>query len=264
MKKLSYKEFARKIKLIKKPKEDRQDRFQWKADQVEFHPKKIDEKTFEAPIKEPHWADEHHSSSSAPSIPARKQFDAHAKAIEDEHKKHDHSKSISRLTSISMYKGAGHHEINDHLRDITSSPWAKPNEKTPHHIKNMEHVTSHPMTHEMHVYRGIHPEASGFHKLKPGDEFTDHGFTSTSMDHHVAHAFGADDGDDASGKPTHHVMKIHLPKGTLAHHLDAHKGDHAKEQEVVLHHGTRFKVSHHSYDKDTQTHYLHASVVGQK
>jgi hypothetical protein len=270
MKKLSYRAFARKLKLLPKKTKinpDRQSRFAWSDNDVEHHPpkKKVNEKTFEKPVMEPHFGDEWHASNSNTDRDHVNQFKSHAKALEDAHKK---SPRDSVVHSINRYKGNAYVHINNHLRGKPHESWATHEDKDgiPTHVKNLDHATNHPIKHEMHVYRGIDPENSNFHNLKPDHEFTDHGYTSASMDHHIARHFGASDKDhsDDDSEPEHHVMKIHLPKGTKAHHFDAHDNMLASEKEVVLHRGTRFKVSHHSHDPRTNTHYVHVTAVHQE
>jgi hypothetical protein len=251
MKKLSYKQFASKIGLTKKsdkftwsdddvehhPPKDRKDKFSWSDDDVEHHPKKVEEKTFEKP-------EDHHSygNSSDHQHPDHlRQFAAHDRSI----------KGVKR-ESLEHYKGSGYRGINRHLRTGVADAWENPHE-TKKHIKNLDHITSHQTEHPIHVYRGIDHEHSNFHKLKPGDSFTDHGFTSTSHKHGVAKGFTSS---------TEHVMKIHLPKGTKAHHLDHSNGhSNAGEGEILLHRGTKFHVTHHSKDENSGVHYVHVTAV---
>jgi hypothetical protein len=256
MKKLSYKEFKRKIKPIKKP-DNRQERFIWKDTDVEIHKPKINEKTFEKPevdldVHKNHLTRDHTD-----------QFSNHHADIEYEHeqhvKKHGYDDGRSPRVSINHYKENGHETINDRLR---YHPHLLDDDNK-HHIKNLDHVTNHPIEHEMHVFRGIPSIHSKFHDMKPGDEFTDHGYSSTSMKHDTAHGFGEHTTYNAKTRPTktNHVMKIHLPKGTRAHHFDAHSNANSGENEVVLHRGTRFRVSHHSVD-DAGSHTVHVTAIG--
>jgi hypothetical protein len=156
------------------------------------------------------------------------------------------------LNSIRHYKDDGY-EVNKKLR------FKKPlTDSEARHVKHLDRATSFKTTKPMHVYRGVPDHAFDVHSMKPDTEFTDHGFSSTSMDHATAKSFAGHSGS------RRHIFKIHLPEGTKAHHFDAHASDSDHEHEVVLHRGTRFRVSHHSYDKAANVHYIHAHVVHQQ
>jgi hypothetical protein len=277
MTRLTYHQFATKLGLIpkddrkdrftykdgdvehhEKPKEDRSDRFIYKDGDVEHHPKKIDEKTFYEP-------EDHHSFGNSTDHQNKEhldQFRAHAAPIEKAGATRDRytAKKGSKLESIHHYKASGYMPINKHLRGVSNYSKDDPDyhKEILKHIKNLDHVTSHKTTVPMHVFRGIPASKSGFHKMKPGDSFTDHGFTSTTHKRSIADNF------TGSNEDGYHVMKIHLPKGTRAHHFDAHRNTNDQEGEVVLHRGTKFHVSHHSHDPHTNTHYIHVTAESRK
>lgn len=125
------------------------------------------------------------------------------------------------------------------------------------HIHHLDNVTNFRTPEHHTVYRGGLPKDKTHFPI--GHEFTDHGYTSTSFRKDVAHSFA-----------NHHIKKkhvhvIHVPKGSRAHYFDVqgHEANHGntEEHELVLHRGTKFKVTHHS--EDDNTHYIHSRVVKQ-
>lgn len=238
----SFKKFLENLKTPKPEKEDRKDRFKWDIDHIEIHPKKkLDEKTYSHP--------DHDSGAHPEHLPHHDQFKAHGEHINKHHEK-------KHLAAIHRYKEDSS-IVNDHLRS-GKKPHAVQKEIT-HHL---DHVTSHKTTKDMHVYRGADQKHHDWHNLKPGTEFTDHGYTSTTLSHNTASEFGDRKILKHGVHDKHHIFKIHLPAGTKAHHFDHHENESDHEHEVVLHRGTKFKVTHHSTHGNH--HYIHATVVGQR
>lgn len=152
----------------------------------------------------------------------------------------------------------------------------------------MDKITSNPTPRDHTVWRGA-TLRSGIHKLKPGSEFTDHGYTGTSFSRGTARSFAGDHDrspsspDDARPGPFQQadprvpkhfdgaaiVARIHVPAGTRAHYLDVHPDTPHPENELTLHRGTRFRVTGHSLHRDSDlplapsTHVVHMEVVGQ-
>jgi ADP-ribosyltransferase exoenzyme len=245
------------IEVHAPPKKDRSSRFTWKKSDVVVHdPKKrVDEKTYDEPDQEPPDYEDHHSKFNHETRQHLGQFQDHAKAIEDEHAGSEWSEP-SQLKSIRHYKANGFESINSSLRHDHTS--IKHDDSMHEHIKQLDKATSHKTTHDMHVYRGVPKSTHPFANMHPGTEFTDHGYSSTSHEHSTARAFASNswNGDKR------HIFKIHVPAGSMAHHFDAHENDNGHEGEVVLHRGTRFRVTHHS--SDASHHYIHATVVGHE
>lgn len=140
-------------------------------------------------------------------------------------------------------------------------------------VGKLEKVTGIETPRDMHVFRAVYP-SSNIHRLLPGQKFTDHGFTGTSLSHHVAlgftgyghgpivdlkisgvekenQGFGQKSYGDTGAPPELHgvpiVARIHVPAGTKGHYVDV-EGDseHSHEQEFLLHRGTTFQVDRHS------------------
>lgn len=193
-----------------------------------------------------------------------------------------------------MIKAAGSYKswspsFNDHLRgaDPRISEYAsKPHE----HLNDMKAVTSHKTVHPLTVYRGFDHHVP-IHKAEIGDIIHDKGFTGTSLDKSVAHAFSKHEHKEhAAANPrrlkyAHNtapfgssgitdtpkvVAKIHMPAGTKGHHLDIDHGHYhglQEEREFVLHPGTKFKVTGHSKHIDERGfryHFIHMNVHQQE
>lgn len=235
------------------------DRFVWKAGDVEVHPPRalkedtqnLHHGTYEHPHPEPPEYEDHHSRHNKSYKADQEQFEGHGHDIESSHPKSHHS--------ILHYKEDGYETINKGLRGNHAL-----HIHDHEHTKHLDHATSFKTKHDMHVYRGMSHDAHEFHKMKPGSEFTDHGYGSTTGNFGTAHSFAHNGGANFwdKSKPRH-IMKIHVPKGTKAHHFDYHSNDNSHENEVVLHRGTRYRVSHHSHDHENNIHFIHAHVVGQ-
>jgi hypothetical protein len=260
------------------PPQERPNRFSWKLGDLAIHPRKkpkLDEAWFpDSTSEHPHGEPgSYHQPHKEPSIYAdaawskdNPEHSMHSGEIHHSQKRNHvqqfafHAKNIDKnhrdtLKSIQHYKSDGYERINNDLR--------KNRDLHPHdynHVGHLDHATSFKTTHDMHVFRGVHKEALPYHTMHPGTEFTDHGYTSTSLRHGAAMGFG---GGGYSKDNKAHVFKIHVPAGTKAHHFDSHNVENQHENEVVLGRGTRFRVTHHSVDHENRTHYIHATVVGQ-
>ena len=165
------------------------------------------------------------------------EYYAHSKFYNPEgHKLHNNKKlSDHEVNSINEYTRYAHEDINGYHRGL------RPN-AIKHHKENMikhtEHIDSaiakHTTKEDAHVWRGIHGKIIKTLKLNPGDEFHDKGFVSTSFHPAEAKSFSSDN----------HVMRIYLPKGSKALHLNSHKiGWEQKEDEVLLPRNSKFKYN---------------------
>lgn len=134
------------------------------------------------------------------------------------------------------------------------------------HIENMKHVTSHVNPKESTSFRGNNIED----ELKPNTEFTDHGFSGTSLKPDKARTFSYNG----------NLFAIHAPPKAKSYYLDQHKNYQDKEKELTFHPDTHYRVLGHTYNhtvnknKDdnfaddnknkTNVHRLtHLAVVGQ-
>lgn len=164
----------------------------------------------------------------------------------------NHKLDRKHVTALKSYKDKS--DINEPLRKD------KPLYSDEHsHAQYMDHVTSFKLKKPLTVYRGVYGKNSANAKQfqKKGHEFTDHGYTSTSLKPHVATQFTA-----IKPNKKHNIFAIHLKPGNKGYHLDRHRNSNESEHEVLLHRGTRFKVTHHS--EDEYHHITHLSVVSQE
>lgn len=133
--------------------------------------------------------------------------------------------------------------------------------------RGLDKITSHRTSQDYTVFRGIHtnkdihglvPVIKGkptrFHDMKPGQEFTDHGYTGASLSPTRAQGFSHNSKD---------VFRIHVPKGSMAHYFDAHSNSHAHEKEMVLHRGSRFRVKGHTQGENGE-HIIDLHLVRQR
>ena len=206
----------------------------------------------------------------------------------------EHLNQVAHKDSFTpdMTKAAGAYKswspsFNDHLRGVDprrSDYAANPHER----LDDMKAVTSRKTIHPFTAYRGF-DHAVPIHKAEVGDVIHDKGFTGTSLDKSVAHAFSKhkledhsttfkhlkyphDSGPWGAGGDTDPkiVAKINIPAGTKGHHLDIDHGHYhglEKEREFVLHPGTKFKVTGHSKHIDERGfryHFIHMDVHHQE
>jgi hypothetical protein len=182
----------------------------------------------------------------------------------EHHEKHFHSLKPEHHDSIKEYKASGHSPINSHLRHRGQSHADE--EYAKKHIAHLDHVTNHPLSHAKTVYRGFGKD-SNIHKHPEGTLLKDKGYTSTSHQPGMTKGFASHHVEKTEDGHTHHhhyIAKIHLPKGTKAHHLDTKSATHRfkDESEVLLHRGTTFNVGHTTtnsshFEKDKLHHHWH-------
>jgi hypothetical protein len=191
----------------------------------------------------------------------------HAKSFTDRHKE-----------IIGEYK-RGSSYYNNYLRHKGNDPESYHRAYTANNMDpagdraaEMDPITNHPMRHDTTVYRGFQDHSHKMMRsLKVGDTFTDHGYVGTSTNQNMAKRFAQPirNPDAAkwdhpgilekpySDKTTweHHYAEIHAPAGTRGHYLDMHGGHrHDEENELVLHRGTKFQVTHHTQHEGLDPH----------
>ena len=253
-----------------KKKKTRKDRFTWKEGDVTVTKakglKEAEEHhgTWENPRTDhvthrdedkPHWNDYKHQTNNHEKY--RKETEEH---LSSEAEKHAKTFSDEHHAARKYYK-ADSGEINMAHRHI-------PQEHLAEHIKektkNLDHITSQKTSKDMHVYRGF--SGHEIHKLQHGDTVHDKAYVSTSVSHATARQLFASAHPTKYDTTTHkHVLaKIHVPAGTKGYHIDHHEDhENAGESEFLLHRGTHFKVTGHSHDPATHTHYVHMTVHHQ-
>lgn len=192
----------------------------------------------------------------------KSEHNVHGKRLSDEH-----------VRELEIYKSNSRH-LNDDLRNSenhTESGTIKhPYSRA---IRRMDHVTSHVLKNNYNVYRGFGDHSEHIKDLKPGDTFTDHGYTGTTTNEHIGMQWSFLHYDPQGSY--HHVAKIHVPKGTKGHYLDMHENDYNNENELTLHRGTKFQVIKHShelrqdpYDSSNESKIpfliTHLKVIGQE
>lgn len=190
-----------------------------------------------------------------PSVSVTKQYRDHVRKLGPLH-----------MDAVKRYKGSSE-AINHHLRQDKPFPEHKlsiaGNVNTLH--KHLKKVTSFKTPQDHIVYRGfgtnMHEAARN---MKRGDVFHDKGYTGTSFNHAVARDF-AKQGYDSEGKHKF-VARIHVPKGSKAHYLDAVPNPEEEEHELLLHHGTKFEVLGHSHYSlgPSRVHIVHMRVKEQE
>ncbi len=162
-----------------------------------------------------------------------KGFHPCCKELIQEQKRYTKTSSVD--DAVSWYSEDGHEQMNEYLRKSKLETWEKPQPKdylgigvdTEINKLDKAFAKAPPLSSEIKVVRGIDDGGlSVFSKLKPGDQFVDHGYTSTTLDPGVAKQFG---------KTIR--MQITVPKGKRALFLDW------GEAEVLLPRGSQFKVT---------------------
>lgn len=135
--------------------------------------------------------------------------------------------SISDNTEASLgYYRHSSVEINEHLRGKQKSFDPDMRVAVQYLIRWLDRAkTKEPLT----VYRGVGAQfAKTLKDLKPGDTFSDSGFTSTSVSKKIADAFGD------------HTIEIRLPVGTKA--AAPEPDDEDAEKEVLIQRNSVYKV----------------------
>lgn len=132
-------------------------------------------------------------------------------------------------TALKQYTGSAYESINDKLRAAKLSAETKPTQKVPGLMH--DGIEKSRLKQDTTLYRGI--GGAGDKLFGPvgshvGEDFTEYGFVSTSV--HSDSAFGGT------------RLVIHAPKGT--HAMDVKSfSNFGHENEVLLQHGTRFKIN---------------------
>lgn len=196
----------------------KQNKFCWGESDLEHH-HTVNEKTtqtqsFPAPIP-------YHEANV-------KQFEEHDKSLSPQTVRHIRSYKIdSEGMNKALRTGKTLSKIH-HIGARASGPM----------VEHLDKATNHKLTHHLTVYRGGSGTNAPNSKVMKtvGHEFTDHGYTSTSINHNAAHAFSG----------SKHIFAIHLKPGDKAHHLDGRHHENNHEGEVLLHRGTKFRVIGHS------------------
>lgn len=183
-------------------------------------------------------------------------------ANEQENKSLQH-KHLEEIESYKSYSA----DLNRHLRKEDS-----PRHHYEDRIKHLDHVTSHKTKHDFHVYRGS--DHFNLNDYPIGSIHHDKGYTGTTLDQSEAKSRGKYIKGEYPkikykhryGEDHHAIFKIHVKPGTKGHYLDASHRNHVYigEKEFLLHRGTKFKVSGHSYDPESSTHYVHMDVHSQE
>lgn len=166
--------------------------------------------------------------------------------------------------AVYAYSGRQYHEMNRLARTGSIHPGGdrpKSREKPAEiatHVKNLDSALAkmESTTHDMIVHRGS--TAKALQDLKPGDEITDKGFMSTSLEAKTAHdtKFTTSRGVDGGRGEPGTKLTIHVPKGTKVSPLPTMLG----EGEHLFPRGTKLRVTHASKDAEGY-HVVHATVV---
>lgn len=273
-----FKEFL----LEKKKKEKiRKDRFVWDTSDIVVH-SGIREEYNEFGIHTDPYGSFHH-----PRVEHVKHFRYYKNGEYHDSDVEKHLESPEHTESLKSFIDAGN-TLNDdnkaHIADYKESSsrvnfylrngerQEKKDPQVEDKIEGLDKITNMHTKHPITVYRGgTNFVLSHGNNFPPGSEFTDHGYVSTSFNPDQARKFGdmtATKGKGILGevKHTKPIFKIHVPAGSKAHHFDSEAhNDHEfrHENEVVLHRGTRFRVSHHSRDNQG-FHYIHVHVIGNE
>lgn len=137
--------------------------------------------------------------------------------------------------AVHSYAGSSYKYLNRYLRkggqsNPGSTPHADKWQKMADLLHEALNLTR--TKRDVVVYRGVKPGA--IPPLQVGDEITDDGFISTSMDPGEAQGFGQGYHSDTGAKPT--VFQVSVPAGTNA--LRANEDEH----ELVLGPGSTMRV----------------------
>lgn len=237
---------------------DRKDKFTWAKDDVEHH--KVNESLVEYTHDNPHqrenpipdWGNRPQTGS-----PEHNSFSKHHDSLDNIEKAHIRKyKGSSANFNHYLRHGKTRVETKKGLHSDFDREYNKAEIKGhEEHDKHMMKVTSHKIEHHHTVYRSGIP---GDEKRFPaGHKFTDHGYAGTSFHKGIAEGFS----QQKSNKRKSIIHVIHVHPGVKGHYLDVHGGPLSDEHELLLQRGTKFKVTHHSEDRDN--HYIHSRVVSQ-
>jgi hypothetical protein len=141
--------------------------------------------------------------------------------------------------AVETYEGKIGYDINEALRDpqISDDGYMNTVTKLDEAIDAIE-----PISQEVIAYRGVKGNGLDFfEKMKTGDTYTDKGFTSTTIDPHVAKQFGG-----VSGYYEGIIFKYKLPAGTKgifpSNFTDKSTGRDTSEAEFLLPRNSKFKI----------------------
>lgn len=242
----------------------RKSHFVWDADDLEHHSQ------HESILEYTHDNPRSIIDSPKESTEPKEDSESHKDFLE-------HHKSLSKYQKHALLNYKGYSQrLNRYLRDgddIYRKHFHKDKAANAsinkvvhevHHpqIEHLDHVTNHSMKGSHTVYRSGLPKDET--KFPVGHEFTDHGYTGTTFKKSVANGF-ADNNvhhkaiKSQTGRKIIHV--IHTKPGDKGHFLDigGESGMMSYERELLLHRGTRFKVTHHT--QDNEHHYIHSKIV---
>lgn len=262
------------IDPLSSKEESARDRLTWKKGDVEVeNPELREDSLGDHPLGVEH-AHENKTEleEHEPSADDREYFDNyHNRELDSDHR-----------SVINMYKSDSG-PFNRSLRKSTKSQGSIVPSKSSHYtdsqthaanlknIKMMQEVTSHPTPSHMTVFKGVDADA-GFHMMKPGQHFIDHGFAGTSFDPKMSlNEFSGTNSDHRNLSGRKILAKIHVPAGSQGHFLDVdqnHRLSH--EKEFLLQRGSRFRVNGHytseipaGGDFDHRAHVIDMTLVGQ-
>jgi hypothetical protein len=185
------------------------------------------------------WDD--HSNDALHSSKAYQRLREDKEALHPKHELTEHEKTV-----LDHYTGSLHFNMNRHHRgqelksykgDLDKSLWHIPeylNNKSKHLDSAIDkHVTQHPA----HVWRGMKAAVMDELNLKPGQEFHDKGYVSTTLRPATARDFGG-----TAMRKEVHVMRIKLPKGSKGMSVDNYpEVNPLNEHEVILPRNSKFR-----------------------
>ncbi len=150
-----------------------------------------------------------------------------------------------KLEGIQTFKGNNYTKMNALLRSGTTGNGGDDEEYSDHVHHAREALKEVKTTRNLVTYRGMASEhiAANFDQIKPGHQFSDKGFNSTSFNSGIARQF-------ADGNNGGIVLKVHMPRGTHAAYTDHPKLDLSNwgESEMLLPPGTKYEVLRARYD----------------
>lgn len=135
--------------------------------------------------------------------------------------------SDAQVAALNYYQTQGYYEVNSQLRSGDGTTYGDATD----HMNQIDSLMSESQN-EVTTFRGYNEDsrtAGTFASLEEGDELTDKGYTSTSLDRGVAEGF-ADEG-------TEWIEQSTISKGVSVVDMNAHISNpsFAKEKEVLVH-----------------------------
>ncbi len=158
-------------------------------------------------------------------------------------------RNTNRGNAVAFYRGSGHTDINDQLRDSSVPEKSFVTDKIDKIDKAINDAP--PLKDPVIAYRGIANQgvmgSFFFNKLKVGDTFQDLGFVSTTLNPKIAATFAGQKEIVYGKTPVEKqgmILQFHLPKGTKGLFPNPFiKGDPWAEYEFILPRGSKFKVT---------------------